>query len=435
MTRLRISLYSALAIWFVSTFLLASQVKQTDFPLILTLGLVSFGCYFLIIRFSQDLNFSLILSLCILIRILLLPTLPLLSDDFYRFIWDGKLWHDGYHPFVSTPQDLLSELSHEYQLLFDSLNSPAYRTIYPPIAQLSFVLACFSSSLSWQIIFLKLPLLLAEVITFKVLWRLLSDVEFPKRSFFLYALNPLVIVEIMGNIHHEGLVICFLALFLLMLRSSSYGKAAVMLAASVATKLTPLLFLPYAILRQDKQNRTRFLLSFISATALMFGCLVISLENPFLIVDSLGLYLRKFEFNGGLYYLLRSIGYMCLGYNLIHLLGPLLAIFLFISTLYLSWHSSQRRDSINIMTMICIYMAFLLLSPTVHPWYILPLVFLGSFTKLKSIFIWSMLILFSYSRYGYINIDIYYVLVAIEYLILACLLYRERYDWRSLTSI
>ena len=69
-----------------------------------------FGTLFLlygwIIQNEQNIKFWLIGS--IIIRLSLLVALPNLSDDFYRFIWDGRLWAAGQHPFDALPADFLS---------------------------------------------------------------------------------------------------------------------------------------------------------------------------------------------------------------------------------------------------------------------------------------------------------------------------------------
>ena len=52
--------------------------------------------------------------------------------------------------------------------------------------------------------------------------------------------------------------------------------------------------------------------------------------------QSIDLYYRKFEFNAGLYYLLRFVGQWATGYNLIRWLGPGLALLALSTILYLS---------------------------------------------------------------------------------------------------
>jgi len=80
---------------------------------------------------------SWIVALAILARVLASTSLPSLSDDYFRFVWDGRLWTHGINPFMEVPsfymQDpaLASRLGLS-QALFDGLNSPEFFTIYPP---------------------------------------------------------------------------------------------------------------------------------------------------------------------------------------------------------------------------------------------------------------------------------------------------------------
>ncbi len=66
----------------------------------------------------------------------------------------------------------------------------------------------------------------------------------------LYALNPLVIVELTGNVHFEALMIVFLLAFLLALHRNQVRRAALFLALSAGVKLLPVLFLPLVLARK-----------------------------------------------------------------------------------------------------------------------------------------------------------------------------------------
>ena len=75
----------------------------------------------------------------ILIRLCLLGALPNLSDDFYRFIWDGRSWAAGIHPFAAMPAEVVTQnIPGLDQALFEKLNSKQYFTVYPPLAQFVF---------------------------------------------------------------------------------------------------------------------------------------------------------------------------------------------------------------------------------------------------------------------------------------------------------
>ncbi len=65
-----------------------------------------------------------------------------------------------------------------------------------------------------------------------------------RRGVLLYALNPLVIVELVGNIHYEGLTICFLLAGLYFYKKQKDLPSATFLGLAAGVKLLPLIFLP-----------------------------------------------------------------------------------------------------------------------------------------------------------------------------------------------
>lgn len=361
------------------------------------------------------------LGLSILLRLLLLGAFPQLSDDIYRFIWDGRLINNGLNPFSRLPAYYMQEgkelpgLSPE---LFAQLNSPEYFTIYPPVAQATFALACwfFPGSIMGATVTMKLFLLVFETGSLFLMLKLLGRWGFPEKGVLLYALNPLILIEVMGNLHFEGAMIFFLLLSLWWLAEGRWAASAVALAFSVASKLLPLLFCFFLIRRLGWRRS-------IGYFALMGGVLLL-LFAPLLgsaffsgMGSSLRLYFQRFEFNGSIYYLLRWAGYQLSGYNLIKHIGPALAAGTFLGILAAALFSRSRdwRSLPALMlSAICLYLAF---SPTVHPWYAaLPLA-LAPFTRFRFPVLWTALISLTYINYSYPEYREHLGVVALEYLL------------------
>ena len=40
-------------------------------------------------------------------RLILIPSSPILEDDFYRYLWDGAVTANEYNPYVFSPQDVI----------------------------------------------------------------------------------------------------------------------------------------------------------------------------------------------------------------------------------------------------------------------------------------------------------------------------------------
>jgi hypothetical protein len=240
-------------------------VDRMNFTSLFSSFLVAFGGYLLLVRKPDASNLKLLIGLGIILRVALVFAFPLLSDDVYRFIWDGNLVAAGVNPFAELPAFYLeaeNAVPGLTQELFDRLNSPDYYTIYPPVAQGVFTVAAWLSPGSWYgaAVVMKLFLLACELGSLWVMWQLLGARPQVQRTvdeqgarattrlpgykttrLLFYWLNPLVLVEIMGNLHFEGAMVFFLLLPYFLLQRSKWVAAAAAMAASVASKLLPLM--------------------------------------------------------------------------------------------------------------------------------------------------------------------------------------------------
>ena len=73
----------------------------------------------------------------ILLRLAFLPGTPSLSDDVYRYVWDGRVQLAGVNPYRYAPAD--PALDHVEYAGRDGINHPRLRTVYPPLAQTLFL--------------------------------------------------------------------------------------------------------------------------------------------------------------------------------------------------------------------------------------------------------------------------------------------------------
>ena len=337
-------------------------------------------------------------------RILLIPAFPTLSDDIYRYIWDGHLFLKGISPFAYTPTSLLDfNPDFDTHHIYPKLNSPDYYSIYPPVSQLCFAIsAWFSSSIIVNTMILKSCILIIELIGLWAMFRLLKNITTDNiKWFLLYALNPLLIVEVYGNVHLEGLAIGFAIWSVYAVQCKKALSAGSLLALAVGSKLIPLVLFPFLWLRLEKSLRLRFTASFITVNLLLFLPVILSLDIGHFLT-SLDLYFRKFEFNASIYYLQRAIGEWISGYNLIQYIGPLNAIIV----LYIAarkWMQHQKDNPIDLVkamqSVLIILLAFYLTTTTMHPWYVVYLIAFGVLIQNPIGIIWSSLIWISYHFY------------------------------------
>ena len=91
---------------------------------------------------------------------------PSLSDDAYRYVWDGQVQAHGINPYQYVPQDPALEFLQD-GALYDHLNSPAFYSVYPPVSQLIFGAAAHLFDGNWWAIHytIKLVFVLAELLS------------------------------------------------------------------------------------------------------------------------------------------------------------------------------------------------------------------------------------------------------------------------------
>ena len=350
--------------------------------------------------------------------------MPNLSDDIYRFIWDGRLLVNGYNPFEHLPSHYMEQatrIAGLTQELYQALNSPNYFSIYPPIAQLNFALAVFlfPNSILGSAIAMKFFLFAFEIGSIFLIIKLIHYFQLPPKNVLLYALNPLIIIEITGNLHFEGAMIFFLLLAVYLATKQKYDWSALAFALSVASKLLPLMFLPFFIARLGWKKSLRYFAIVGICLIVLFSPLVsgVFIHN---FSNSLNLYFQKFEFNASIYYLFRWVGYQWKGYNLIQGIGPLLAMGTLTTILILAFWERKRANWNNLATtMLCAISFYLAFTTTVHPWYTaLPLV-LCIFTPFRYPVIWTGMIILTYINYSYIPYWENLWIVALEYAVVA----------------
>ena len=184
-------------------------------------------------------------------RFVFFAATPNLSQDFYRFIWDGKLLLDGINPFQYTVEQLLASdffSAENYKGLQEgmgNLNASHYSN-YPPINQLFFYLSALlgGKTILGNIIVLRSFIILSDIGILYFGRKILQLLQLPKHQIFWYFLNPFIIIELTGNLHFEGIMLFFFVVSLYFLLQQKWIIAALFLSISISTKLVPLLFLP-----------------------------------------------------------------------------------------------------------------------------------------------------------------------------------------------
>ncbi|HEY5690277.1 MAG TPA: glycosyltransferase 87 family protein [Cyclobacteriaceae bacterium] len=404
---------------------------------------------------TKEINYWLAVS--IILRVILLFSIPALSDDFYRFIWDGRLLASGIQPFTHLPGYYLEQgnaVDGVNQFLYDHLNSKEYFTVYPPLAQIIFWFSAilFPDSILGSVVVMRILVLAAELGSLMLIKKLLPIFGLAPKNILIYALNPLVILELTGNLHFEAFIIFFLLLAIYFIYRSKIWQAGVTIGLSIGAKLLPLIFLPLFIIRMGiRRSVILYVAAAITIVFLFAPLLNAEVINGF--SQSLGLYFKRFEFNASIYYLVREYGFYTKGYNTIQTVGWKLGVIAMVGILIISfwpfsftrhegkWKLTKKRSgSVNAwdeipIAMMWVLFFYFLMTTTLHPWYLTTLLMLSIFTPYRFVIIWTAAVFLTYA--GYTENGFYEngYLVVIEYiLVIGYLVYewiwRRRYTYQ-----
>lgn len=384
------------------------------------------------------------------VAIALIPGLALisceytpLSDDIYRFAWDARVWKAVGDPYAYAPSaPALAALRDD---VYGGINYPHIATIYPPVTQVLFLLSYGLWGHLWSIKALALLAHLATVFVLgsstvgalagPVTW---SDREHRARLAHVYACNPLALAETALSGHFDAFVGLSLLLAALALGAGRDRLLLGWLVLCTGIKLIGLLYVFWLWPRRPVQ-----------ALALLVLALVMAAPLPFAGGESgsagLSQYAQHWRGNEGGFALAQS-----LARPLVHALsdpasGPALGsdeVYLPVLKPALSWLSTrglslryrgaERRAPrppgvfpvdyaagllarALVVLSLCFFswwrgrvsptplglrapiLALLLLSPQVHPWYLLWLMPLDLALGSSVMLCWSAAVLASYA--------------------------------------
>ena len=244
-----------------------------------------------------------------------------------------------------------------------------------------------------------------------------------KNAIFIYFLNPLVIIELSGNLHHEGLMVFFMLLAFYHLKRKKLFFAAVFMGVSVLTKLIPLLLLPLFFSKLGSVKSLPFFGTIAGVIILGFSPFI-NLEFIVNYSQSLGLWFSNFEFNASLYYVLKIILKHFFELNLITYMRFIVPLIMGSTLLYFISRKQSKTRAI-IMQSLWLLSVYFFISTTIHPWYLIPLVFLSCFGNYRFPLWWSFSVFLSYAAYFQNEVYENPYLLVIEYGILMAVLIYE----------
>lgn len=290
-----------------------------------------------------------------------------LSDDLYRYLWDGKVNVSGINPYLYEPAAV--ELEHLVDdKIHPKINHDWLPTIYPPMAQNIFALSHIVGGQS--IATFKWICFLFELLTIAALmvWLHLSGVK--RANLLLYLFSPLIIIEFFLSAHLDILALPFLiSAFILVVRGRPV-LSGLLLALAVLIKFYGLIFFPFILLIFQGKKRWLFGGSLLATMVAMYLPYMIGSEGRFL--GSLFEYIQNWQSNASAFLALR----WSFGFDTARYLAA--GIFLIWFLYQLFWRGSYANNGNDASEgkevwdrQFSAFGGYIVLTPVLFPWYLI----------------------------------------------------------------
>jgi alpha-1,6-mannosyltransferase len=342
------------------------------FLVLFSLAFVTYGCGALAAyHLRSRLGVAIIVAIGLIARAILLPIPPSLSTDAYRYVWDARVATAGIDPYAYPP--VAPEIAGlRDSPIYPKLNHPTWQTVYPPPAQ------AFFRAVYWiapdSVIAMKVALGLAELIALAALVLLLQTLDLPAGRLAIYAWNPLLLVEIWGSGHLDALVLVTVTAATLASARRRDSLAAALLGLGTLMKLYPAVLFPLL----PGRRRASVVVSFASVVA---GGVIATGGLDHWPLAPLGRYVRDEYFNPGL---VRSF-----------VNEPMLALAVAAAwVIAIAWRGSATHLAERAVPLVS---GFIVLAPSVFPWYAVWLVPLLAVTPSVPLIVFTGTVAFAYA--------------------------------------
>jgi len=187
-------------------------------------------------------------------RLTVFPLDPQLSEDLYRYRWQGKLQAAGGNPYTEAPGE--AEWADLRDETWPRVNRKDLPSVYGPVLeQLYFryyrLVSAFVEDAGRQAWWFKLPFALAEIGVGLALWRLLAAAGRPREWLLIYWWSPLAVVEFWAQGHNDPLAVLFVVLALTAALRERWTPAYVWLTLAALCKFWPAILFPLFLLRRE----------------------------------------------------------------------------------------------------------------------------------------------------------------------------------------
>ncbi len=304
---------------------------------------------------------------------------PATSGDVHRYAWEAEVWLAGANPWTSAPDAAeLSALALEHAELHARVEHRSIPAAYPPLAQALFVASTLAARGLAELelvpldpartLMLRLLALAGDAAVFWALSRWIERHSRDRGPLVAWAWCPLVALEFAGAGHFDSTAIAVAVLALTAPANVGARGRACLLAAGAAIKFLPAVLAPFMARElASARDRRRALAWFAAASALLAAPLVGSWDAPN--ASGLAVYAKSWESTSVLFRFLERPLWPVLPVGEVRFDAKLVAraivVVLWLSlALALLRRRADAREAAFALTG-----AFVLLSPTFHPWY------------------------------------------------------------------
>jgi hypothetical protein len=337
------------------------------------------GAIVLAARGAGDLR--LVIVGAVALRLLAFAGEPTLSDDVYRYAWEGNLLASGVSPYAYAPDaPELEEFRVLHPEVYERMNNPSVSAAYPPVTQYAAVAVTFLARLFTfgdddpvlaAVTGLRCLFGFADLLVLLPLMVLLSR----RRAATLavaWGWSPLIALEFAGSGHFDSLGILLLVGALALLptkRGERIGTeewgALVLLTGAILVKFLPLAALPFFVRGPRAWKRLAWVVLFV---VLAYAPFFLLPERGGGLLAGIGAYGLQWEGGSLVFRLIDRVVRDVPGLTWldIRLQGRAIVLILWLACALWAW--TRRLDPVRATGLLIA--AFLVLSPTLHPWYL-----------------------------------------------------------------
>ncbi len=337
------------------------QINIFSGRFVVLFSLTWIGCLCLLLFFPRGLSvrsqWLLLLGLALACRLSLVPHEP--SDDVNRYLWEGKVLSHGISPYHYAPDHPSLKNLSQSDPFFSRLNHPDMSAAYPPLILLFFSVL---GQISYQAQSIKISMIVFDLAVICLLLVLLKRRSLDLRWVILYAFNPVILYSFAGQGHFDVVQIFFLLTALLLFDKRHWICMFVCLGLAFQSKYMAVLCVPFFV----RKDNARYLWAFVLAAVVPY--LPFVLHDHHHLFSSLWAFGGRMAFNGSCHALLRVVfqgiqpaTFVC---------GCLLLVGMVFGYKYFHPELNEKFSDGPVSGCFFVFGLVLVLSPTIHFWYI-----------------------------------------------------------------